>query len=334
MRGGGKSYLPAWYQQAILLNPFRNLVKYSGNPIIAAPALTSPQDIKFLKDPIDNIVHGFLAAEDTPPSTSLSLYHASAVIGSTFPSTLTIDTVPVLRYGQQGGGLDSILISAPIPIAMPDGSKRLYYHAYNGTLDQGCVASCPSGTFPLTGWVNSPSNPILPAGGGSTWDSTQIQTQIVVPAWDSPDSQWHFLYGGNQSYGGVWRGGHATSTDGLVWTRDSRNPVLLPGSLAWNSGGVLPVGGYVHIGSVWFVLVQGWNTATSIWTPGVYATPDFVSFRELPGNPILLPSSVGHWDSGWIENPGFVISNGHTYLYYVSEATGGSIDYGIGLASN
>ena len=96
-------------------------------------------------------------------------------------------------------------------ILMPDGSFRMYVHAFDGIHDRGFLFV--SSNFPNIWTLANGGNPIFIEGDPGQWDSYQIQTQIVIPSFDAPDGLWHLFYLGRDSV--VLRGGHATSPDGI-----------------------------------------------------------------------------------------------------------------------
>lgn len=104
-------------------------------------------------------------------------------------------------------------------------------------------------------WTKHSSNPVLDIGVPGSWEGKEIAEPSVIQR----KGTYHMWYEG---YDGVAaRIGHATSDDGINWTRDPANPVLdtgLPGDwdwlhvhspsivtyggtyLLWYSGGTLP----------------------------------------------------------------------------------------------
>ena len=313
--------------RALALNPFLGMTKQITPVITTAITPPSPQDLKLTR--IGNTVHGFFAALEV--SGHLSLYHMTSTYGSTYPFTCAVDPSPVIHYGQQSG-LDEILVSAAVPIAMPDGSFRLYYHSYNG-VDRGCVATATAQAFPT--FTPYPGNPTINVVAGH-WDSAFIHTEVIIPPWDSPNGLWCCVFAsGAAQTDAACRGGLATSVDGLTgWTENAGNPLVVLGPNGmWNGTGIHPAGGYLHIYDVWYILAQGWNGTT--WQIGAYATPDLLSYYTLPNCPFISPTP-GNWDSGAIENPGVLRdpTTGKTDLFYTSAATFGSGAYSIGYATN
>ena len=192
-------------------------------------------------------------------------------------------------------------IAAPRVFKMPDGSWRMYYHAYDGTHDQGRIATATAQGFPNT-WTKIPG--VFFTDSASGFDSVMVQTQAIVPSWLSPDGKWHVLYGGYN--GSQWRGGHAYSDDGLTgWTRDdAHNPVLdLGAGGAWDSWASLPLS-IAKIGSIYYLIYQGIDASYATdpwpahkWKLGYATSTDLVTWTKYSGNPILSPTTGTAWDS-------------------------------------
>jgi hypothetical protein len=176
-------------------------------------------------------------------------------------------------------------------------------------------------------------------GATGEWDEGFIHNEIIIPPWEGPDAHWHMVYGGGDATGNIWHGGHALSDDGLVWSKDPRNPVFGPGNAGtFESRGVHPVGQVVKIGSLYHVIYQGYNNTT--WAIGVAGTYDFVNYTRSPLNPLLSVGAPGAWDAGSIENPGVVYNpaTGIVDMFYVAPPSfggnglGGGEHYKFGLA--
>jgi sucrose-6-phosphate hydrolase SacC (GH32 family) len=77
-------------------------------------------------------------------------------------------------------------------------------------------------------WTLNPSTPVLDADpSASAWDHRSVETPSVVYF----NGQYHMFYTGYPvTYTDVnaYRIGHATSSDGISWTRDPNNPVVAP----------------------------------------------------------------------------------------------------------
>jgi hypothetical protein len=74
-------------------------------------------------------------------------------------------------------------------------------------------------------WIIQPSPVLAPSDDPRAWDSLRIETPSVVKVGDT----YHMYYSGcdeARCREGIYAIGHATSRDGLTWTKDRSNPVL------------------------------------------------------------------------------------------------------------
>ena len=82
-------------------------------------------------------------------------------------------------------------------------------------------------------WRPVPANPILRPGARGEWDEWAVMSMSVVRV----GRTFHLYYEGGATGVGDLQVGHATSTDGLTWTKDPENPVLRPGAAGeWDDG--------------------------------------------------------------------------------------------------
>lgn len=89
-------------------------------------------------------------------------------------------------------------------------------------------------------WKKIPG-PVLPLGPKGSWDESSHAGPCVLKL----DDGFHMFYLGSGSYRGgktAWRVGHATSPDGLKWTKSGNEPVLdigRPGD--WDGGTIMSI---------------------------------------------------------------------------------------------
>jgi hypothetical protein len=322
---------------AIAAPDLSKLAKDASNPF---PSRTQSWELGENHDPkfilVDNTYYMFYAGaavSGTPPMR----IGVQSTTASAYPyGWAKYDNNPVLSHNSQT--FDATLISSPIPIRMQDNTYRLYYHGLNsGTgLNLLAFATTTAAEFP-GGWTKYAGNPIFTVGAPSAWDDYDLRPSgAIIPAWESPDNTWHLLYGGIDGAAGNWKTGHATSVDGITWTRDAANPILSPGAgPAWDNHDALALG-WFKVGDTYYFPYGGSNNAK--WEIGYCTTTDFVTFTKGAGNPILTVGGVGQWDKTTIENPGSVYhaSTDTVDLWYVGTdsafVVNGSTNYRIGLA--
>lgn len=125
-------------------------------------------------------------------------------------------------------GWDSARVYHPNCLIVDD-TIYLYYSGSDDheTLDIG-LATSPLDPVDFT---RRTSGPILETGGRGDFDSQRLETPSV---WVEGDT-WHMVYAGVSGTRSI---GHATSPDGVNWTKDDANPVLTPTENGWDSGNV------------------------------------------------------------------------------------------------
>jgi predicted GH43/DUF377 family glycosyl hydrolase len=121
-------------------------------------------------------------------------------------------TSAVVGPGTSGNFDDA---GANCPCVIKEGSTyKMGYTGIHGVAQSGIgYTTSPDGI----NWTKYSSSPVLAMGSG--WDSSQLGNASVTKV----GSTYHMFYTG---YSGNDRIGHATSTDGIAWTKDAANPVL------------------------------------------------------------------------------------------------------------
>jgi hypothetical protein len=104
----------------------------------------------------------------------------------------------------------------------------MYFSGTNGGGYSIGRATSPDGI----NWTEYSGNPVMVPQ--ASWEGNRIH-----PGWFSVGVTGYDLYYDSGSPGAVPQIGHATSPDGVTWTRDAANPVLTPGAAgAWDAGAV------------------------------------------------------------------------------------------------
>ena len=207
---------------------------------------------------------------------------------------------PVLDVGPPGAWDDAMLVRGSVYI--DNTTYHMWYSGYDGLTFRIGYATSPDGI----NWQKYSSNPVLDFGASGTWDDEYVAIPTVIYF----NSQYHMIYQGRDN--GTIRLGHATSPDGINWTKDPQNPVIdigAPGS--WYDTWVatpfmMSKGDTLHL---WFFGRQG-----TIGRIGhAFSTDEGTSWEFNPNNPVL---DIGTWDTPRVSSPS-VVYNSITSQYYM-----------------
>jgi predicted GH43/DUF377 family glycosyl hydrolase len=181
-------------------------------------------------------------------------------------------------------------------------------------------------TYSQTSWLKYEGNPILGAGDPGSWDDEGVMGCSVI----FDGEEYHMYYGGFD--GAIYRIGHATSNDGIAWTRDPDNPIIdigPPGS--WEETVVyvpcvLIVNDTFHM---WYDGAQG-NTERI----GHATSMDGSEWTKDPANPVMDVGPPGSWeDTQVFPMAGSVIFEDNTYKMWYGGCEGTNL-WQVGYATS
>jgi len=184
---------------------------------------------------------------------------------------------PVLSAGPIGSW-DEIEADAP-SVILDGGLYKMWYHGCTPDYSSCSIgyATSPDGV----NWTKYAGNPVVSGTVGS--DEASVLWPSVVKN-GSTYLMWYYRNDDDWNYTGI---GLATSSDGVVWTKYSGNPVLMEG---WDGGAV--VGHFVMLeGSTYKMwLRSGQGESSGI---GFATSADGIDWTMYAGNPLLRPGSAG-----------------------------------------
>ena len=142
--------------------------------------------------------------------------------------------------------------------------------------------------FPQTSWDKYEGNPVLEPGPAGSWDSDGAMACSILFDGD----MYHMWYSG---FDGIFNQiGHATSPDGIDWTKDPNNPVVEVGQAgSWEEShayipNVLLINSVYHM---WYDGAWGYIEKT-----GHATSTDGSNWTKDPLNPVLDTGPSGSWD--------------------------------------
>ena len=202
------------------------------------------------------------------------------------------------------------------PVVVHDGNVYGMWYTGNGPLAiQIGYATSPDGTT----WTRYGSAPVF--RGLQSWDSAATSTPAVVKV----GLEW-VLYFSGHSGDLVYKVGRATSPDGINWTEDPLNPLMVPDA-SWESSRVHP--GAVVAGPAGFEMFYTGN-GLDYDQVGRAMSPDGRVWTKDPANPVFSPGSSGAWDGAGVARPKIVAAAGARRMYY--GGAGGPSNWRIGFA--
>lgn len=171
-------------------------------------------------------------------------------------------------------------------------------------------------------WNKIPSTYVLDIGPPGSWDESLTWTPRII----FDGITYHMWYSGDDGTGSI---GYANSTDGITWTKHPSNPVLDPGSDAWEAQSL-------YVPTVLFdgVTYHMWYTGYSfgdIYRIGYANSSDGINWNKYSGNPVLDRGSSGSWDDESIHSTSVIFDGSIYHMWYAGE--NGS-DYRIGYANS
>jgi hypothetical protein len=172
---------------------------------------------------------------------------------------------PVFSVG--AASWDSLKVRDP-SVILDSGTYKMWYAGTDlWPVFKIGYATSPDGIV----WTKDGSNPIFTGTSGG-WDGFQVYAPSVLV--DTSGGYHMFFSGTDSDMSQIWSTGHATSIDGIAWTEDALNPILLPDgtddSLDYVS--VLDDGG---LWKIWYSYggTYAIGLATLDWTTLLYLDP-------------------------------------------------------------
>jgi predicted GH43/DUF377 family glycosyl hydrolase len=231
---------------------------------------------------------------------------------------------PVLSGGTAGAWNRELL--SPCVLFNSDSSRyEMWFSVSTGTSSDWAPLSVgfASSKDGIT-WTMYPASVLSPTP--DTWDAYSVETPWVI----REGGQYKMWY---TSYLSIspWLGyiGYATSPDGILWTKYSGNPVMGPGTAAWENDGpyscaVMPSpGGYqMWYGAYPLMTYSGIGGGPSI---GYATSLDGIAWQpDTVHNPVLQQGGPGQWDSGYVCIPRVRQVGSTYYMWYEGRKRAGS----------
>jgi len=231
---------------------------------------------------------------------------------------------PVLTPGPAGEWDEGF---AAIPSVLFDGSTyHLWYNNYNyvaNSIDKIGYATSNDGLtwtkyddLTTTNPPYSLSDPVLTPGPGN-YDNVAVGNHCVRKF----NNIYHMWYtgdnhpAGNQGYSIC----HATSSDGIHWSKDTLNPVLEVGSNGEWDDALIFAPSVVFDGSIYHMWYSGWDGSISpdrVRIGHATSTHPDSTWTKDPGNPVLDIGTSTCWDYDRVDAPDVVFDGTRFHMFY------------------
>jgi len=294
--------------------------KYAYNPVLPtwSGAVDEPNGYQnnleqgILYDSTNNIFHMWFSSLTFHSGAKLNISEAMSFNGTDW---YNYTNNPVVLCGANGAFDEQV--RSPKVIEDATGFKMYYTCVRNEIYCIGMATSSDGKT-----WTKYPSNPVLTAGVSGSWDDVNVAfCSVVFDSTKSDSSRYMMWFGGGQ--GAATNIGLATSSDGIVWTEYSGNPVFIPGISGWDrvavfEPAILKVNGYYHM----FYLGNHGGTNSVGWA----YSPDGMNWTRGDTLPVL--TAGGQWEQqiGDIDVK-FINNKFHMWYSGYSGAKGWQVGY-------
>lgn len=175
----------------------------------------------------------------------------------------------------------------------------------------------------LTGWTDYPANPIVDKFGIEKDQFGVLESYVV-----KHDGQYKMWYSGLAS-NAVMYVFHATSTDGINWTRYSQDPVIKPTPNFWDSEHT-QAGPVIYENGVYKIYYTGWANSNGNWDIGYASSSDGINWVKL-SNPVL-EGNPNNWDQRAVATS--VVKKGSTYYMFYAGQSDYHTNWRIGVATS
>lgn len=169
-------------------------------------------------------------------------------------------------------------------------------------------------------WAVHPSNPVL-TSTPSTWDDSDFDDFSVV----STGSEYLLWYTSNSQFG------LARSPDGITWTKELTNPVMVPTAGSFDATAVFSPN--VRWDGTTYEMWYTGLDASGIWKTGYATSPDGITWTKSAVNPVLGAGAGGAWDAGGAAVPKVILDGAFYRMWFTGVSAAGKPS-GIGYASS
>jgi len=297
-----------------------NWVKHSGNPVMAAgpeeweDTYIGPGSVIFH----EGEYHMWYSAGHFPDAGNedFKIGHATSSDGINW----TKDKNPVLGTGVVGEW-DSRGVFAP-SVLLRDDVFHMWFTGYSGDGIFQSIGHATSTDGIM--WTKDANNPVLEKGSSGEWDGDGFKAPSVV----FDGSEYHMFFDAYRNSEGNSIG-HATSPDGISWSKNPQNPILSSGGGTWDYN-------TVQLQSVVFcdTTFHMWYSGGKFlkWDIGYATSEDGSAWIKHDVNPVVPKGGTDSWESALVAMPAVIVDSSKFKMWYHGQRPDGS--GGIGYAES
>jgi predicted GH43/DUF377 family glycosyl hydrolase len=176
-------------------------------------------------------------------------------------------------------------------VLLIDDTYHMWYQGWDGSQSPWHSDIGHATSTDMISWVKDTLNPVLEVGPDGSWDDIWINSPCVI--YDG--TEYHMWYGGyNGLISGGVRIGHATSQDGVTWTKDPNNPVLSRANAGrWDYPRV-DAPRVLYDGKIFHMWYSGGEYLE--WKLGYAWSYDGSNWEKYEENPVLDLGLAGSWE--------------------------------------
>jgi predicted GH43/DUF377 family glycosyl hydrolase len=224
---------------------------------------------------------------------------------------------PVLSRGTSGAWDDDRL-SSPCVI-FEQGLYKMWFSGYDGSVWKIGYATSTDGNS----WTKYGSNPVV-SGSSGKWDANGVNDPWVLKVGNT----YHMWYVGWITTSGYYVG-HATSSDGTTWAKDTANPVFGPEpDNSWEQY-------YISNPCVTredgrYVMYYAGTYTTNKQRIGIAYSSDGITWTRDPRNPYMDWGNATQFSDDGLSMGSVMIEGGYNHIFYAGYS---STNWEIGYAT-
>jgi predicted GH43/DUF377 family glycosyl hydrolase len=299
-------------------------LKDTGNPMVGTGATydsTHLQDPCVFLNQVNGVYYMYYGCYGGSGTYPYSIHRATSNDGKTWTR---VGGKALFPPSSTGGDWNDEQVADP-SVIFENGIYKMWFSGYDGSMWKIGYATSTDGAY----WTNATGNPIFSNGSSVSWDGGGVKMPWVLKV----GSTYHMWYIGYTTAGGEHIG-HATSTDGVSWTRDTNNPVMTTDpTIGWEDKGLLQPCVLYENGQ--FVMYYTGKTGSDVRSIGVAYSDDGVAWLRDSRNPVIDRGNSSAWDVNDVSGGSVRFDGSFHHMYFAgNSSTAWRVGYATWDANN